>query len=102
MSRTPLAAVAALATVLVGCGEDASESARPVASARVSYEIRGTGGVVAGRVSPEDGSFSSGESRLEFRGGRVVVNGEDCGRVDDGDTVLLDRDGRVYVNGTPR
>jgi hypothetical protein len=67
----------------------------------VSYEARGEGGAVTRGVT-ERGSFTVGKNTLELKGGRVFANGKDHGPVKEGDSVLLDADGQLSVNGEKR
>ncbi len=87
----------ALAAVLSGCGKPAPAPA----TISVSYEVRGeAGGLTKGMG--EGVSAAVGKNRLEVKGGQVRANGKDYGPVKDGDAVLLDKDGQVYVNGEKR
>lgn len=96
-----LAGLAVGFATLSGCGNPpaATPPAPPAAPAGISYELRGeAGGNVAGVA--ETFSANVGNRTLEVKDGRVRANGRDYGPVKGGDKVLLDRDGKLYVNGT--
>jgi hypothetical protein len=111
MSRRIIAAgVVLFALGLAGCnGPSGSGAAKPGAepsSAKgtingVSYEVRGSGDSrsVAGGDSSE---FIAGTNKLQVQGGRVSANGKDYGPVKSGDSVLLDADGTLTINGEKR
>jgi hypothetical protein len=41
---------------------------------------------------------SSGKNRLQIQEGRMTVNGRSYGALKNGDSVLVDQDGQVFVN----
>lgn len=53
-------------------------------------------------VCPVPLSANVGKNALSIKGGRLTVNAAGHGAVKDGDAVLVDRDGQVYVNGEKR
>jgi hypothetical protein len=55
-----------------------------------------------GQELGEGGTSSAGKNKLEIRGGRLIANGKDRGPLKSGDSVLLDNDGRLFVNGPER
>jgi hypothetical protein len=67
----------------------------------VSYEVRGQGDSKS-LVAEGAREFTAGKNRLRVEGGRVIVNGKDYGPVKAGDSVLLDADGTLTVNGEKR
>jgi hypothetical protein len=72
-------------------------------SPRVSYEFRNDserGGGSQGVV--QSGSFTAGKNKLELREGSVFANGKDYGTVQEGDSVLLAKKGKLSVNGKER
>jgi hypothetical protein len=87
-----------------GCGDRPAPTtpsqAKPVS---VNYEIRDPAGGFS-KGTCYDGVFTAGgdKLKLEIKDGRVRANGKDCGTVKDGDSVLLDKDGKLTVNGQPR
>jgi hypothetical protein len=46
--------------------------------------------------------FTAGKNKLRVQGGRVTANGKEYGPVKSGDSVLLDTDGTVSINGEKR
>ena len=88
----------AAAGSLLGCQ---SPAPGPPAARNVSWEVRGANGSFS-RGSGESASVSAGHNRLEIKNGEVFANARDAGPVKPGDTVLLDEDGRLTVNGSPR
>ena len=90
-----------MVAVVAGCnrGGPTATPSEPKA-ANVSYEVRGEASITRGVA--ESGTFRTGKNTLELRGGRVFANGKDHGPVKGGDTVLLDRDGQLSVNGEKR
>jgi hypothetical protein len=99
----PDALLCLAALALQGCSSTPTPSAQVQTgkTGGVCYEVRGEGGAVTKGVA-ESGSFTAGQNTLEFRGGRVFANGKDHGPVKGGDSVLLDRDGDLSVNGRRR
>ena len=45
---------------------------------------------------------SAGDNTFEIRNGRAIANGKDGGPLKAGDSVLLDKEGRLLVNGQER
>jgi len=86
-----------LALFTAGCG---SRSFPPGPAASVSYEVRGEGSVTKGTT--ETGSFMVAKNSLELYGGRITANGKSYGSFKTGDAVLLDEQGRLFVNGAER
>jgi hypothetical protein len=68
----------------------------------VTYEVRGTGHARESRSANGDVEVTLGSNRLQIKGGRMMVNGKDCGAVKDGDSVVLDDNGQVSVNQEKR
>lgn len=68
----------------------------------VSVEVRGTGSVNAAPDVGEGASQSAGSNTLQIRNGRAVVNGRDGGPLRSGDAVVVDEQGRLFVNGQER
>jgi hypothetical protein len=66
-----------------------------------SYEVRGEGAVSHGTAS-EPLSVSAGKNALTIKDGRLTVNGKDYGTVKSGDSIVVDRDGQVSINGAKR
>jgi hypothetical protein len=91
----------------VGCRrEAASEGAQGVSVSKgslngIQWEVRGVGQIEQ-RTNNDEASVSVGSNRLEIKGGRLTVNGRAAGEVKPGDSILLDRDGQLTVNGQPR
>jgi hypothetical protein len=80
-----------------GCGG----SATAPAAAAISWEVRGdSGGVAVG--AGEGGTAQAGNNKLVIANGRLTANGKDAGEFKNGDKVLLDKDGQIYVNGEKR
>jgi hypothetical protein len=63
----------------------------------VSYEVRGTGQPKESRSSDGVIEVTLGSNSLAIRGGRVVANGKDSGPVKNGDSVVLDEQGKLTV-----
>src|SRR5262245_38492016 len=93
--RRFLVAAAVAMCLAAGC-------ARPVRApaANYSYEIRSEGGFTKGQGS-SIGAFADG-NRLEIRDGRLTVNAKRYGPLMDGDSILIEKDGTVFVNGQKR
>jgi hypothetical protein len=68
--------------------------------ASYSCEVRGEDGSSRGMGS--DVTAHAGSNRLEIKNGRLTANGKSYGTLNDGDFVLLDRDGTVSINGKTR
>ena len=95
----------ALLIVLVGClmmaiscSHSKTTSVPPKAS--YSYEVRGEGSASAGMG--QTANTESGKNRLEIKNGQLTVNGDSYGSLANGDKVLVELDGRVFVNGEAR
>ena len=104
MRSNILVLVAGLVAAHAGCRKPTSTLAptnAPSQSPSVSYEVRGEGDAVTKGIT-ENGSFASGKYTLELKAGRVFANGKDYGSVQEGDSVLLERDGQLFVNGEMR
>jgi hypothetical protein len=100
--------VAALLLGLSGCGRpaaprpDAGPSRATATVGGVSYEVRGRGDSSASALANGPGRLTAGQNTLRVEGGRVLANGKDYGPVKAGDSVLLDEDGTLTVNGERR
>jgi hypothetical protein len=46
--------------------------------------------------------FTAGKNKLRLQGGRITSDGKDYGEVKAGDSVIVEPDGTVFVNGTKR
>ena len=68
----------------------------------ITLEVRGEGSVSMRQELGEGGTSSAGKNKLEIRGGRLIANGKDGGPLKSGDSVLLDMEGRLFVNGQER
>jgi hypothetical protein len=68
-------------------------------TAGISYELRGSGHPSESRSANGDIEASLGPNRLEIKGGRVLANGKDYGPVKQGDKVMVDATGQVFLNG---
>jgi hypothetical protein len=81
----------------------AVRNAQPAGPAAASYryEVRGAGGAVQRGESGEF-SLTVGSTAVSVRGGRPTVNGKGYGLLKDGDSIRVDEDGQVTVNGAPR
>jgi hypothetical protein len=99
MSRPRAVAVVAL---VAGLGALAAWQMRSHPVRGVSLEVRGVGSVNANPDAGEGASQSAGPNTVQIRGGRVVVNGRDGGPLRPGDSVLVDEQGRLFVNGQAR
>src|SRR5947209_7615045 len=103
--RVVVVAVAVFLSVLPGCnvssgpapGATGPSWAKGTAEG-VSCEVRGQGdsSSFAGQDYHE---FTAGKNKLRVQGGRVTANGKEYGSVKSGDSVLLDTDGTVSING---
>ena len=83
-----------------GCADQPPPQVKPVV---VNYEIRDP----AGGFAKGTGSFAAvtagGDTlKLEIKDARVWANGKDGGTLKEGDSVVLDKEGRLTVNGQPR
>jgi hypothetical protein len=68
----------------------------------VSYEVRGRGDSTSSASPSGPGQLTAGKNTLRVEGDRVIANGKDYGPVKAGDSVLLDEDGTLTVNGEKR
>jgi hypothetical protein len=83
-----------------GCADQSPPQAKPVV---VNYEIRDPAGGFAKGTGSFAGITAGGDTlKLEIKDARVWVSGKDGGTLMEGDSVLLDKDGRLTVNGQPR
>jgi hypothetical protein len=62
----------------------------------------GRGGNSSSFVGQDYREFTAGKNKLRVQGGRVTANGKEYGPVKSGDSVLLDTDGTVSINGEKR
>ena len=67
----------------------------------VDYEVHGglPGGV---KIQRESITITSGSNRLEVKNGLLTANGKNGGSLQEGDKVLLDTDGQLWVNRSKR
>jgi hypothetical protein len=68
----------------------------------VSYEVRGRGGNSLAQNVEGYRELIAGSNTLRVKDGHITANGKDAGEVKQGDSVLLDVDGAVTVNGQKR
>jgi hypothetical protein len=94
--------IAAVAALAVGLGALAAWQPWGRSVRGVSLEVRGVGSVNANPNAGEGASQSAGPNTVQIRGGRAVVNGRDGGTLRPGDSVLVDEQGRLFVNGRER
>jgi hypothetical protein len=89
--------LALLAVVAAGCGRISSTTEKPVA-ASYKYEIHGgRGGYQRGQA--ESFSATAGKNSASLRDGRLTVNGKGYGRLNDGDSIVVEENGAVKING---
>jgi hypothetical protein len=89
--------------LILGCGAKTTQPGRYVGNSNgVSFEVYGAGEQKTQVVAEDDVLVTNGSSRLNFKNGNIVANGKDYGPVNKGDKVVLDADGRVSVNNSPR
>lgn len=101
--RWMVASVCLAVLVLLGCGGTPAPAVQVVHAGKtngVSYEVRGTGQPKESRTADGDVEVTLGANSLAIKGGRVVVNGKDHGPVEEGDSVVLDEQGKLTV--TPK
>jgi hypothetical protein len=79
----------------------ALQAARQAQAASYRYEVLGANGTVQ-RGEAGEFSVTAGSTAVAVRGGRLTVNGKGYGLLRDGDSVRVDEDGQVTVNGAPR
>jgi hypothetical protein len=65
------------------------------------YEVRGEDGS-SNKGMAEQLDVTAGKNRLQIKDGKVTANGKAYGAIKRGDSVLLDRDGKLSVNGEQR
>lgn len=99
MNRRFLIAIACLVTI-AGCFS-ASLSTTGIKVGDVRCEFRNLE-VSDKETGPDRLKCQAGEYQFLLSDGSVVVNGLSYGAVSEGDHVLLDEGGRLYVNGTER
>ncbi len=107
-NRVVVAAIAVFLSVLAGCNGPSGPTPAGAAPSwakgtvdGVSCEVRGQGesSSVVGEGFHE---FTAGKNKLRVQSGRVTANGKDYSAVKSGDSVLLDVDGTVTINGGKR
>jgi hypothetical protein len=85
--------------MMIGCGQPKTTPAVPKAQASYSYEVRHRNGLSQGKA-PE---FTvTGKHSVSVKSGRLMVNGRDLGGLNDGDSILVDENAYVTVNGSER
>jgi len=67
----------------------------------ISYEVHG-GGPGLTKIEGETVTITNGPNHLEFKTGRLLANGRDCGAVQQGDNVVLDVEGQLFINQEKR
>ena len=90
--------------VLVGCGGPPKLDIQTHngKTRGVAYLICGKGKVEE-KVAPNgDVDVTLGANHLEIKGNRVLANGKDKGIVKDGDSIVLDNQGLLFVNQQKR
>jgi hypothetical protein len=100
----------AVAAGLAGCGRGPSAGKAVGNVGGIACEVRGHGGGVTSDVRSETrgtahtarGVFAAGGNKLVVEDGRIVANGRPYGTAKSGDSVLLDEQGRLSVNGQER
>jgi hypothetical protein len=101
MSRTIVAMLMGL-VMMPGLGCDKGPStAPPAVPAQYSWEVRSETGQFA-YGGGNSGSIQVDKGSLEVRDGKVTANGKDGGTLKPGDKVVLDKDGKLFVNGEER
>ena len=90
--------------VLSGCGLKRAPSPNMYGGNfnGISFEVWGFGEQSTHVVAEDEAVVTNGSNRLNIKSGRIVANGRDYGPVKKGETVVLDADGRVTVNGVQR
>lgn len=103
-SRLGLIAGAGILSALPACGPGVGiGTARTTGSVDgVSYEVRGRSGEARSQDGPGYREFIAGPNTLRVTGAHITANGKDAGEVKKGDSVLLDADGLLTVNGQKR
>ncbi len=90
--------------VLVGCGGTSKPDIQTHngKTRGVAYMICGKGKAEE-KVAPNgDVDVTLGVNHLEIKGNRVLANGKDKGTVKDGDSIVLDNQGLLFVNQQKR
>jgi hypothetical protein len=101
MSRT-IDALLVGVVMLLGPGCDkGSSTGPPTVPAQYSWEVRSETGQFA-YGGGNSGSIQVDKGSLEVRDGKVTANGKDGGTLKPGDKVVLDKDGKLFVNGEER
>lgn len=108
MEAKRLILLAALATIgLFGCGSKGAlgPSGQPAmaagTNAGVNWTLMGEG-TVDTKATPKGVTAKLGSNTLEINAGKLAVNGADLGRIREGDSVIVEVDGKTLVNGKPR
>ena len=100
MRRLVSFALVAVLGVVTGCGGCDKEPGR------VTVELNDEHNSTRGQVPLTQGFAQLGEGptaiRVDVRDSRMTVNGKDGGEVKAGDTIRVEKDGRVTVNGQKR
>ena len=98
MRRRAVVALVAFLGAVGGC--------RDPEPGKVTVELNDENTSTKGQVPIPGGFAQLGEGptavRVDVREGRMTVNGKDAGEVQAGDTIKVDKDGRVTVNGQKR
>jgi hypothetical protein len=98
--RSFCGALGLAALAVVGCDGTPTLAVQVVHTGEtggVSYEVRGTGQPKESRSANGDVEATLGSSSLAIKGGRVMANGKDSGPVQNGDSVVLDEQGKLTV-----
>jgi hypothetical protein len=101
--------LAASLFIVAGCKPSAGPAAPATAATTAPGWVKGTADGVSLEVRGEGASsdvvvdgvheFTAGKNKLRIQGRHVIANGKDYGPVNAGDSVLLDADGAVSING---
>jgi hypothetical protein len=95
-----------IATALVGLvGCNNHQPPLPVAKAPIAasykYKVKSSSGAVS---MGEGASFTANteQTTMSVQDGHLIVNRKGYGRLNDGDSIVVDENGRVTVNGSER
>jgi len=102
-----VAAAIGFISVLAGCGGSTPSTTDSLVSWAkgtvdgVSCDVRGerTSSSLIGEGFHE---FTAGKNNLRLQGGRITSDGKDFGEVKSGDSVVVEPNGTVWVNGAKR
>ncbi|MFN0019607.1 MAG: hypothetical protein ACKVP0_15210 [Pirellulaceae bacterium] len=96
-----IASAVVLVATVTACRPSATPSngAQPTQLEKIAITVQDELGNESFGLGGEGSIVSRNKNAVEIANGRVIANGKDGGSLKSGDVVLLDREGRLFVNG---